>query len=329
MLNTSPVLVVLAIQTLSISFSNEISTVAFTQLDPLLVSWWRMAFAVVIMLIWRRPFSAEKRKKLPRDLKTWIIFAGLGVAVVGMSGVFYIAIDTLNSGVATAIEFIGPLSVAVFTGRTWREYLGAFLAFVGLLTLAGSSLFSLGPSSIPGLIAICASGALWATYIVLGRMVAHGSSGLDNLTVSLTLGWIIQTCLIGYPAVTQVFHPTARATWAHENGGIIKLLIILLIISVCSSIISYVLDQVLMRRVSANRFSVMQALLPVVNLLVTLLFGARPGVFDFLGVGIIVLAVMISFSSDADPLPTHELTSRKHTTMTNEEGKTEEVNVID
>ncbi|WP_418969674.1 DMT family transporter [Alloscardovia omnicolens] len=143
-MNTSPVLFLLAVQTVVISCANELSKIAFTQIDPLLVSWWRMAFTVLIMMIWRRPFSSRKRAQLPHDAKTWVVLTALGVAVAGMNGVFYIAINTLNSGVAVAIEFIGPLVVAVFAGRTWREYMGALLAFVGLLALAGTSLLSVG-----------------------------------------------------------------------------------------------------------------------------------------------------------------------------------------
>lgn len=329
LLNTSPVLCVLAVQTIAISCANEISKIAFTQIEPLLVSWWRMAFTVLIMVLWRRPFSIRKRANLPKDAKTWIILGALGVAVAGMNGVFYIAINTLNSGVAVAIEFIGPLAVAVFTGRTWREYMGAFLAFAGLLTLAGAALFSVGPSSIPGLVAIIASGVLWGIYIVLGRHVAHGSSGLDNLTISLLIGWIIQSCFIGFPAVKAVIVPAQFATWARADGGWFKLLVLLFIMTLGASIVSYIFDQVLMRRVSVNRFSVMQSVLPAVNLIISMFFGDRPGVMDFVGVGIIVFAVIISFSSDNDPLPSHGLTSRHHAKITDEEGNIETIDVLD
>ncbi|TCD53706.1 threonine transporter RhtB [Alloscardovia theropitheci] len=326
-LYTSPVLYVLAFQMIAISLANELSKIAFTQIEPLYVSWWRVALTAIIMMAWRRPLSRKKRAQLPKDAKTWIILAALGVAVAGMNGVFYIAIKTLNSGVAMAIEFIGPLAVAVFTGKTWREYLGAALAFVGLLTLAGGAIFGIGPSSIPGLIAIICSGIMWGIYIVLGRMVAHGSSGLDNLTISLTLGWIIQSFVLAVPAIRGVMNPAPYATWARGNHGWLKLIVLMIVITLGASIVSYVLDQVLMRRMTANRFSVMQSLLPAVNLFVSLLFGSRPGILDYLGVGIIVFAVVISFSSDNSPLPSHDLTSRHHARVVNDEGQSEEIDI--
>ncbi|MDK7328148.1 hypothetical protein QP491_08595, partial [Lactobacillus mulieris] len=58
-------------------------------------------------------------------------------------------------------------------------------------------------------------------------------------------------------------------------------------------------------------------------------FGDRPGVMDFVGVGIIVFAVIISFSSDNDPLPSHDLTSRHHAKITDEEGNIETIDVLD
>lgn len=325
--NTSPVLVLLAIQTIAIALANELCKIAFTQIDPILVSWWRVGFTALILMAWRRPFSAQKRKHLPKDKKTWIILACLGVAVAAMNGVFYIAINTLNSGVATAIEFIGPLVVAVYTGRTWREYMGAGLAFLGLLTLAGTSLFSVGASSIPGLVAILCSGALWGLYIVLGRQIAHGSNGLDNLTIALSMGFVVQSLFLAVPAIKAIVQPASYATWAKGDFGWIKLIGLLFVITLGASIISYVMDQILMRRVAASRFSVMQAVLPAVNLFVSLLFGDRPIFLDYVGVAIIVLAVVISFSSDDSPLPSHDLTSRHHVGMKDDEGNLEEVEV--
>lgn len=327
--NTSPVLVLLGVQTFAIALANELSKIAFTQIDPILVSWWRVGFTAIVLLAWRRPFSEKKRKKLPKDKKTWIILAALGVSVAAMNGVFYIAIDTLNSGVATAIEFIGPLVVAVYTGHSWREYMGAGLAFLGLLTLAGTSVFSLGPSSVRGLIAILCSGAFWGIYIVLGRQVAHGSNGMDNLAISLSLGFVIQSFILAVPAIKAVVAPAHYATWAKGEFGWGKLIALMFVITLGASIISYLLDQVLMRRVSASRFSVMQAVLPAVNLFVSLFFGDRPVFLDYVGVAIIIFAVVISFSSDDSPLPSHDLTSRHHIGLKDEEGNIEEVEIDD
>ncbi|MFD0704306.1 DMT family transporter [Alloscardovia venturai] len=327
--NTSPVFFLLGVQTVAIALANELSKIAFVQIDPILVAWWRMGFTALIMMMWRRPFSSDKRKNLPHDRKTWIVLAVLGVATAGMNSVFYIAINSLNSGVATAIEFIGPLVVAVWTGRSWREYLGAGLAFVGLLVLAGTSIFSLGPSSVPGLVAIITSGALWGLYIVLGRQVAHGGNGLDNLALSMTMGWILQSVLLAKSAVEGVIRPARTATWAKESDGAVKLVALMLVIALLASIVSYVMDQILMRRVTASRFSVMQAVLPAVNLVVSLVFGDRPVLLDYVGVAIIIFAVVVSFSSDEDPLPSHDLTHRHHVGLHEEDGSVEEIDIPD
>ena len=151
---------------------------------------------------------------------------------------FTLVINTLNSGVAVAIEFIGPpCMVAVFTGRTWREYMGAFSGFAGLLTLAGAALFSVALHRFQGLVAIIASGVLWGNIYCFGTTSAHGSSGLDNLTISLLIGWIIQSCLIGFPAVKAVIVPAQFATWARADGGWFKLLVLLFIMTLGASIV--------------------------------------------------------------------------------------------
>ena len=43
-------------------------------------------------------------------------------------------------GIAVSIEFLGPLSVAVITGKSWRERVGIGIAAVGVVLLAGISL---------------------------------------------------------------------------------------------------------------------------------------------------------------------------------------------
>ncbi len=63
-----------------------------------------------------------------------------GLWLVLMNTLFYVAISNMDMGIAVSIEFLGPLSVAVITGKSWRERVGIGIAAVGVVLLAGISL---------------------------------------------------------------------------------------------------------------------------------------------------------------------------------------------
>ena len=156
-----------------------------------------------------------------------------------MNTLFYVAISNMDMGIAVSIEFLGPLSVAVTTGKSWRERVGIGIAAVGVVLLAGISLAN--PSGngtfLYGLIAILIGGSMWGMYIITGRRVAAGGNSLDNLCIAVTIGWLVQSLFLGVPAVAHVVHPKADATWALEPGGSLKLLALLFVISLMASFI--------------------------------------------------------------------------------------------
>ncbi len=88
-----------------------VAKLAFTQIAPLPAAWWRVGFALLLLWVWRKPW-----KKIYRDTShtcpRLAVAAALGISSVFMNTTFYVAIGTLNVGVAVAIEFIGPLAVA-------------------------------------------------------------------------------------------------------------------------------------------------------------------------------------------------------------------------
>ena len=71
------------------------------------VAWLRIAVAAVVLVGWRRPWRSRWERA---DLRTAV---GFGVVLALMNVAFYIAIDHLPLGTAVAIEFLGPLAVAV------------------------------------------------------------------------------------------------------------------------------------------------------------------------------------------------------------------------
>jgi len=240
------------------------------------VAWWRLAVSAVVLLAWRRPWRQPWTR---RELGAAALF---GVVLATMNVVFYVAIEYLPLGTAVAIEFLGPVVVAGVTGRGWRDRLGIALAAGGVVALAGVQLEGgFSRDVVIGLVAILGSAAAWAGYILLGRRIAVQRDGISALAVGMTAGALVYSPLaIG--AVAPVITDAGRA--AAVVG-----------IAVLSSVIPYAIEQVVLRRVSAARFAILLALLPVTALIVGAVFLAQlPSPLEVAGMVLVCAAIVLS-----------------------------------
>ena len=78
-----------------------------------------------------------------------------------MNLAIYAAIDHVALGVAVTIEFLGPLGVAVFTGRGRLALLWAGMAALGVIALAGP--FG-GSADLLGVVFALIAAAAWAGF---------------------------------------------------------------------------------------------------------------------------------------------------------------------
>lgn len=301
-LNRMPVLLIVVVEAAMVYLATSVAKVAFSQLDPLYSVWYRVGFMSLLLLAWRRPFSKNKRSSLPKTIKEWAIVVAVGISLVMMNTMFYLAISCMAVGVAVTIEFVGPLMVAVITGKSWRERLGIVIAACGIIVLASASVNDKSNANfLIGLVAILIGGSMWGMYIVSGRMLAKGSNAIDRVSIAAFIGWLLQTTFLGVPAVQHVIWPKQSATWAAESGGVLKLIGLMIVIAVCASFFPALFDQLLLRRVSSAKYSVMQALYPAIAALVGIGFGEMPTWIDVLGMALVMCAVFITFSGDKNP----------------------------
>jgi inner membrane transporter RhtA len=92
----------------------------------------RLFFASIILCSIWRPW---RRKLSRRDLNSILVYGGaLGL----MNLTFYMAIARIPLGISVAIEYTGPLSVALFSSKRPLDFLWAALAVTGMF---GSSRF--------------------------------------------------------------------------------------------------------------------------------------------------------------------------------------------
>ncbi|MCA5894532.1 EamA family transporter [Isoptericola sp. NEAU-Y5] len=245
-----PAPAIFAVSGLTLYVGAAVAVGLFDTLGAPAVSWWRIVLAAVVLLAWRRPW---RRTWTRRSLAAAGLF---GIVLAAMNIAFYVGIDRLPLGVGVAIEFVGPVAVAAVTGRGWRERVAIAVAAAGVVLLAGVTLESDLPREdvVVGLAALLTAAACWAGYIVLGKRVAGAGAGIDGLAVGMAAGAVVFAPFFG-ASVGQVV----------PDPG---LLLFLLVVAVCSSVVPYVLDQVVLRRVGTATFSVLLAMLPAIAVLV-------------------------------------------------------------
>jgi inner membrane transporter RhtA len=255
----------------------------FAALPAASVAWWRIAVSALVLLAWRRPW---RQRWTRTDL---LGAAAFGVVLATMNVSFYIAIEHLPLGTAVAIEFLGPVAVAGITGRGWRDRVGIGLAAAGVVLLAGVQLDqAFTRDTVIGLVAILGSAVSWAGYILLGRRVAVRRDGISSLAVGMTAGAVVWAPL-AFGAFLPVVTDPGRA------AAIVG-------VAVLSSVIPYVLEQLVLRRVTAARFAILLAMLPVTAALIgAVLLGQIPTMLELAGMALVCVAIVLSGQHPAGP----------------------------
>ncbi len=153
----------------------------FPMVGPEGTSALRVFFAAVILALIFKPWRARLS---PRGWRNVFVY---GVSLGAMNLTFYYAIERIPLGVGVALEFTGPLAVALLSSRSKRDIAWVVLAVCGILLLLpelGGGAEALDPI---GVILALVAGAFWAGYIVFGKKTGNEGSG----GVTVTLGMLI------------------------------------------------------------------------------------------------------------------------------------------
>lgn len=252
-----------------------VAVLLFTSVPAAGVAWLRVVAAAAVLAVWRRPWAVLLGwRGSGRSVSSpWLVVA-FGVALACMNLAFYLAIDRLPLGTAVAIEFLGPIAVAAAGTRTLRDG-GAFLLAVSGVALIADVQWQVSPVGV--LYALTAAG-LWAVYIVLGSRVARTGTGIDGLAAGMVAGALILAPFTAGPAWPALTRPALLAAC--------------LGVGVLSSVVPYVLDQLVLTRTGPGRFALLLCLLPATAAVVgAVVLGQVPAVAEAAGIGLVVAAV--------------------------------------
>jgi inner membrane transporter RhtA len=209
------------------------------------VSAYRVGFSALILLAVWRPW----KHPLSRADLTKVAMYG---AVMGLMNLcFYMAIRTIPLGLAIAIEFVGPLAVAVASSRKLIHFV-----WIGLAVLGLGLLLPIDPGAARldpvGVGFACVAAVMWALYIILGKRTGHLHAGRSVALGMSTAALIVAPIGIA-SAGAVLFQP--------------KLIALGLVVAVLSSAIPYSLEMIALRGIPKRSFGVMLSAEPAVGAL--------------------------------------------------------------
>lgn len=244
----------------------------FARVEPPGVAWLRIASAALIFAVWRRPW----RYVLQQGAAARWNIVGLGVVLGCMNICFYLAIDRLPLGTVGAIEFLGPIALALAGTRTRRNVVALAVAAAGVwmlthVRLAGAPM---------GFVYAFANCALFMLYIVLGHRAAKdgGGEGIDRLAAAMLVALLLVMPFGLHDAVVALVSPALLA------AGIG--------IGISSSVIPYVCDQLAMARLPRATFALLLALLPATaSMIGIVVLHQMPSPIEMTGIALVIVGV--------------------------------------
>lgn len=233
--------------------------------------------AVTLLAVFRPPvrrFTAAQ----------WRAVIPYGVAIGAMNLLFYEALARIPLGLAVALEFLGPLAVAIFGSRRALDVVWVALAMTGIALIAP---FRADGAIDPlGVILALLTGACWAAYIVLGGRVSQRLDAGAAVAVGMTIAALTLT------------------PYAIADGEIgqfaLHLLVPCVAIAVLSSALPFTLEMKALRLLPGRTFSVLMSLEPVIAALCGLvLLGEHLTRAQWAAVALVVIASAGAMSSVA------------------------------
>lgn len=229
----------------------------------------RALFGALALLALTRAAPLRTRQWPQRDVLL------LGVSVAAVNLLFYAALERLPLGITVTLEFVGPLGVAVFGSRRWRDLIWVVLAAVGIVLLSeGTGGEDVDPL---GVALALAAGLFWAAYIVQSARVGRLGPGAGGATMAA----VISTVLVAPFGLVE------------GGGGILDpaVLAVGAAVGVLSTAVPYVFEIEALRRLPQATFGVLMSLEPAVAAAIGFLALSQGlALVEVVAIGLVVLA---------------------------------------
>lgn len=265
----------------SVQFGASLAATLFAQLGAGGTVFLRLAAAMVILLVaWRPRLRARSRAELELVLLFGLVMAGMNLS-------FYEALARIPLGIAVAIEFIGPLGVALAGSRRRSDLLWVALAVAGVLLLTRGGSRALDGEGI-GLAAL--AGVFWAGYIVVNARVGRAFSDQSGLALAMCAAAVAMLPVGLASGGAHLVEPSLLAQGAAVGA--------------LSSAIPYTFELEALRRIAAPTFGVLMSLEPAVAALAGFaVLGQSLDARALLGIALVVCASLGASLVARSPAP--------------------------
>jgi inner membrane transporter RhtA len=210
----------------------------------------RMALAALMLLAVWRPW------RMRMTLSQIRVIVAYGLALGWMNLFFYLSLRSIPLGVAVALEFSGPLALAMAASRRTIDFVWIVMAALGLIALLPLGLGS-KPLDPVGVSCGLAAGLCWALYIFFGRK-AGAAHGGQTTALGMLIGAVVIVPIGVAGAGAQLFSPAILPT--------------ALGVALLSSAIPYSLEMLAMPRLPTRTVGVLMSLDPAMGALSGLWF---------------------------------------------------------
>lgn len=230
-------------------------------------AWLRLFWAAILLLIIVRPRPSSFTRK------SFLASVLLGVVTAGITVLFMMAVERIPLGTASALEFLGPLGVAVLHGNGPNRFIWPGLAALGVVLLTGPWAGAVDPVGVGFALA---AGLCWGAYILLTQRVGDQVSGLSGLAVSMPVAALVASVVTG-PSVVN--HMTPHL-WLAGIG-----------LAILLPVIPFALELLALRRLTTAAFGTLMSLEPSFAMLMGLMILQQvPAALGVIGIVAVVIA---------------------------------------
>jgi inner membrane transporter RhtA len=252
---------------LSVQAGSALSTHLFTMVGPAGTAWLRLTAGAIVFLAISRP----RLRDLTRSDAGSVLALGVATGLVTVT--FLSAIERIPLGTAVAIEFLGPLGVAVFHRPDARRLIWPALALAGVVLLTEPWVGEIDPV---GVVLALLAGCGWGTYIVLTQRVGDRLAGLRGLSLTIPIA-AMTAAIVGVPQAA------GHLSW--------EVLAAAVGLAILMPILPMSLELLALRRLTTSAFGTLMALEPALGLLMGLLLLSQiPGTAQVIGIVLVVVA---------------------------------------
>jgi inner membrane transporter RhtA len=260
---------ILIVAMVSVQIGAAFAKGMFPLVGPQGASALRLFFGTAMLAFALRPWRA---RPTPTAWRAIVVY---GAALGAMNLMFYLSLSRIPMGVAVAVEFTGPLAVALWGSRRALDLVWIAVAVGGLALL-----LPIGHGQAPldplGVACALAAGGCWALYIIFGQK-AGDTQGVQTTALGMSIAAILVIPIGVAHAGAALLNPRAI-----ELGVLVGLL---------STAIPYTLEMIALTRLPARTFGILMSLEPALGALAGLvILGQTLTIVQWLAVGAVFVA---------------------------------------